>query len=83
LSFGVTLTFVELESNNCWVDRSTAKSRTGFIITYAGCPLTWSSKMQTEMALSTKEAKLIALSKGLWTAILVRSQIVGGEYNAF
>jgi len=37
-------------------DRSTAKSRTGFIIMYAGCPLTWSSKMQTETALSTTDA---------------------------
>jgi len=46
------------------IDSSTAKLRTGFIITYAGCPLTWLSKMQTETALSTMEAKFIALSKG-------------------
>jgi len=40
------------------IDRSTSKSRTRFIITYAGCPLTWSSRMQAEIALSTTEAKL-------------------------
>jgi len=40
------------------IDRSTSKSRTRFIITYAGFPLTWSSRMQAEIALSTTEAKL-------------------------
>ena len=32
---------------------------------YAGCPLTWSSKIQTEIALSTTEAEYIALSQSL------------------
>jgi len=50
-------------------DRSTSKSRTGFIITYAGCPLTWSSRMQTETALSTTEAE------GLRTTIPIMSLI--------
>ena len=30
---------------------------------YAGCPITWSSKLQTEIALSTTEAEYIALSQ--------------------
>ena len=51
------------------LDRTTAKSRTGYIIRYAGCPLTWASKMQTETALSTTEAEFIALSEGLRTVI--------------
>ena len=42
---------------NADVDPSTAKSRTGFVITYAGCPITWASKLQTEIALSTTEAE--------------------------
>ena len=46
-------------------DPTTAKSRTGFLINYAGCPLTWSSKLQTEIALSTVEAEYIALSQSL------------------
>ena len=29
---------------------------------YAGCPITWGSKMQTEIALSTTESEYIALS---------------------
>ncbi len=38
------------------------KSRSGFIITFADVPILWQSKLQTEMALSTMEAKVIALA---------------------
>jgi hypothetical protein len=44
---------------------STARSRMGYIITYAGCPMHWSSRMQTEISLSTTEAKYIALSQAM------------------
>jgi hypothetical protein len=47
------------------VSPSTAKSRSGFVIKYAGCPIVWASKMQTEVALSTTEAEYIALSTAL------------------
>ncbi|MEY3108605.1 MAG: hypothetical protein RL730_956, partial [Actinomycetota bacterium] len=40
-------------------------SRTGFVIMYAGCPVTWTSKLQTEIALSTTEAEYIALSQAM------------------
>ena len=40
-------------------------SRTGFVIMYAGCPILWSSKLQTEIALSTTEAEYIALSQAV------------------
>ena len=46
-------------------DPITAKSRTGYIIQYAGCPLVWQSKLQTITALSTAEAELVALSSAL------------------
>jgi hypothetical protein len=36
-----------------------------YIITYAGCPMHWSSKMQTEIALSTTEAEYIVLSQSM------------------
>jgi hypothetical protein len=32
---------------------------------YAGCPLVWASKLQTEVALSTTEAEYIALSHAM------------------
>jgi hypothetical protein len=36
-------------------------SRTGYVITIANCPIFWSSKLQTETAISTMEAEIIAL----------------------
>ena len=38
------------------------RSRTGYVITLCGCPILWTSKLQTEIALSTKEAEYVALS---------------------
>ena len=46
-------------------DPTTAKSRTGYVIKYAGCPIVWQSKLQTEVAQSTTEAEYIALSTAL------------------
>jgi hypothetical protein len=43
-------------------DLACTKSCTGFIITFAECPVFWQSKLQTETALSTMEAEIIALS---------------------
>ena len=40
----------------------TAKSRSGGIITYAGCPITWASKLQTLTAMSTTKTEYMALS---------------------
>jgi hypothetical protein len=40
-------------------------SRTGYVIRYAGCPIYWQSKLQTEIALSTAESEYIALSQAL------------------
>jgi hypothetical protein len=41
----------------------TAKSRTGFITTYTGCPITWASKIQRDAALSSTESEYIAMSE--------------------
>jgi len=43
-------------------DPACAKSQIGFIIIFADCPVFWQSKLQTETALSTMEAKIIARS---------------------
>ena len=45
-------------------DSTTAKSRTAYIVMYAGCPIVWASKMQTDIALSTTESEYSALSEG-------------------
>jgi hypothetical protein len=46
-------------------DPSTAKSRSGWIVFYAGCPVIWASKLQTQVTLSTTEAKYISMSQSL------------------
>ena len=43
-------------------DPNCVKSRTGYIITLAGCPMIWGSKLQQMIALSTTEAEYLALS---------------------
>ena len=50
-------------------DASTAKSRTGYLIKYADCMLTWKSKMQTIIALSSTEAEYVSLSQSMREAI--------------
>ena len=61
---------------NCYVDSDYAglwnyedyqdpicvKSRTGYTLTLGDCPLVWSSRLQTEISLSTLEAEYIDLS---------------------
>jgi hypothetical protein len=47
------------------VDPSTAKSRSGWVVFYAGCPVIWASRLQTQTALSTTEAEYIAMSMSL------------------
>ena len=44
---------------------SSVYSRTGYVITYADCPLQWMSKLQSEVALSTTESEYIALSQAM------------------
>jgi hypothetical protein len=52
-------------------DATACYSRTGFIIWFADCPLIWSSKLQTMIALSTTEVEYIALSTALRDVIYV------------
>ena len=50
-------------------------SRTGFVIKYANCPIMWSSKLQTTIALSTTEAEYMALSRALRDVIFLLNMI--------
>lgn len=43
-------------------DPTCVKSRTGYVITVADCPVLWQSKLQTETALSTMEAEIVAMA---------------------
>jgi hypothetical protein len=64
-------------------DRTTAKSRTGFVIFYCGCPIIWASKLQTEIALSTTEAEYIALSTALREVIPLMDLIQETKAHGF
>ena len=55
------------------------KSRTGFLIMFMGCPLTWVSKLQTQIVLSTMEAEYIALSQSMRELIAIREIVLPVE----
>ena len=50
-------------------------SCTGYMICYYNCPITWVSKLQTEISLSTVEAEYIALSQSMCDIIPFMSQM--------
>jgi hypothetical protein len=59
-------------------DPHCVRSRTGYVISLADCPILWKSKLQTEIALSTMEAKYVALStscKDLFPIIDITKEI--------
>ncbi len=67
-------------------ETDTARSRTGYVIKYAGCPLMWASRLQTEIALSTTESEYISLSTALRDVIPMMNLIeelrsVGFDYS--
>jgi hypothetical protein len=51
------------------------KSRTGYVIKVAGCPLVWSSKLQSEVALSTMSSEYVALSQAMRELIPLRRMV--------
>jgi hypothetical protein len=52
-------------------DPPTANSQTGYVISYAGCPIIWFSKLQTKVVLSTTESEYVGLSESLRIAIVM------------
>ncbi len=58
-------TFDHLDPDNI----DTARSRHGYIITYAGMPVIWKSQLQSEIALSSTESEYTGLSYSLREAI--------------
>ena len=48
------------------------KSRTGYVFTSGECPIQWSSKLKSEIALSTTEAEYIALSQAMCKLLTLR-----------
>jgi len=48
------------------------RSRSGYVMTMGGCPIHWTSKLQTEISLSTTEAEYIALAQSFRELIPIR-----------
>ena len=49
-------------NTECSEEPTSVMSRTGYVISYANCPIIWCSKLMTEIALSTTESEYMALS---------------------
>ena len=68
-------------------DPIVAKSRTGYIITLAGCPLLWRSSLQTETSISTMMAEYVALSSAMRDLLPLKrlvktiAKVVTGDEN--
>ena len=69
-------------------DASTAKSISEYVLTYDDCPISWTSKLQTQIALSSYNTEYITLSQSLRDNIPVmhliqelQDRIIGGEYK--
>ena len=62
--------YVDADFDGLWIykndqDPVCMKSQTGYVLTLGGCPIQWSSKIQSEISISTTEAEYIALSQGM------------------
>ena len=65
------------------IDKSTSRSRHGYVISYAGVPVTWKSQLQTEIALSSTESEINGLSYALREAIPIMELLKEMEQRGF
>jgi hypothetical protein len=76
--------FVDASFSQDWrpedaLDRDSARSRHGFYVTYASCPIQWKSQLQTEITLSSTESEYTGLSYALRDAIPIMQLL--GEFK--
>ena len=62
-------------------DPSTAKTRTGYKIMLASCPLVWALRLPTEVALLKTESEYICLSEALRQTIYLMQLLVDMKEN--
>jgi hypothetical protein len=64
-------------------DPVSVKSRTGFVLTLFGCPIIWSSKLQTDITLSSTAAEYVAFSMAMRELLPMRAllQEMGDKLN--
>ena len=80
--------FVDADFSGNWDPKEshnadTARSRHGYIIMYKGCPITWKSQMQTEIALSSTESEYTGLSYALREAIPIMEILKEMKNNGY
>ena len=68
--------FAGLYNHEDLQDPSSVKSRTGYVIMVGGCPIIWSSKLQSEITLSTMESEYVACSTACRTLIPLRELVI-------
>ena len=68
--------FAGLYGHEDHADPNSVKSRTGFVIMVGNCPIIWSSKLQTEITLSTMEAEYVACSMACRALIPLRELVL-------
>ena len=67
--------FVGLWGHEDPPDPICARSNTGFVVTFAYCPLLWVSKIQTKISLSTLHYEYMALSHSVRALLPLKSLI--------
>ena len=64
-------------------DLSTAKSRSGYVISYTRCLIAWASKLQTSIMLSSTEVEYISLLQSLCDTIPLMELIKEFKLHGF
>ena len=70
------IAFVDSDYGGC---RDTCRSTSGYVFMMAGGAITWSSKQQATVALSTVEAKYIAMSRCAQKMAWMLAYVMGSE----
>ena len=69
----VDASFCDLHGHEDEQDPVSVRSRTGFTLTLFGCPILWSSKLQTEQTLSSTAAEYVAFSMAMREVLPMRA----------
>jgi hypothetical protein len=62
-------------------DQETRKSTSGYVFLLAGAAISWSSKRQQSVALSSTEAEYMAMSGAIQEAVYLKTLLVDLKYN--
>jgi hypothetical protein len=63
--------------------RENVLSRTGFVVSFCGCPIYWKSTLQTEIALSSTESEYMALSHCMREVLPLRRLLIELSEHSF